>query len=92
MSTYPTLCVRVHAKSLLVMSDSVRHYGLQPTRLPCPWDSSGQNSGVGCHARLQGIFLTQGLNLYFLRLLHWQAGSLPLAPPANLHPALSTSK
>ena len=29
-------------------------------RLPCPWDSPGKNSGVGCHALLQGIFPTQG--------------------------------
>ena len=21
----------------------------QPTRLPCPWDSPGKNTGVGCH-------------------------------------------
>ena len=34
----------------------------------------------GCHALLQGIFLTQGLNLRLLHLLHWQAFSLPLAP------------
>ena len=27
----------------------------------CPWDSPGQNTGVGCHALLQGIFPTQGL-------------------------------
>ena len=27
-----------------------------------PWDSSGQNTGVGCHALLQGIFPTQGSN------------------------------
>ena len=40
--------------------------------------------GVGCHALLQGIFLTQGLNLCLLCLLHWQAGSIPLAPPGNL--------
>ena len=33
----------------------------------------------GCHALLQGIFLTQGLNLHLLRLLLWQADSLPLA-------------
>ena len=36
--------------------------GLQSTRLPCPWDSSGKNTGVGCHALLQGIFPTLGLN------------------------------
>ena len=28
----------------------------------CPWDSPSKNSGVDCHALLQGIFLTQGLN------------------------------
>ena len=33
--------------------------GLWPTRLLCPWDSLGRNTGVGCHFRLQGIFLTQ---------------------------------
>ena len=35
------------------MSDSVRPHGLQPTRLPCPWDSPGKNTGVGCHFLLQ---------------------------------------
>ena len=30
---------------------------------------------------LQGIFLTQELNWHLLRLLYWQARSLPLAPP-----------
>ena len=34
-------------------------------------------SWSGCHALLQGIFPTQGLNLRLLHLLHWQAGSLP---------------
>ena len=29
----------------------------------------------------QGIFPTQGLSLFHLYLLHWQASSLPLAPP-----------
>ena len=32
-------------------------------RLLCPWDSPGKNTGVGCHSLLQGISLTQGLNL-----------------------------
>ena len=35
------------------MSDSVRPHGLQPTRLPCPWDSPGKNTGVGCHFLFQ---------------------------------------
>ena len=28
----------------------------------CPWNSPGQNTGVSCHALLQGIFPTQGSN------------------------------
>ena len=35
------------------MSDSVRPQRWQPTRLPCPWDSPGKNTGVGCHFLLQ---------------------------------------
>ena len=41
--------------------------------LLCPWDSPGKNTGVGCHAVFQGIFLTQGFNLGFLycrQILH----------------------
>ena len=38
---------------------------------------------VGCHALLQGIFSTLGLNLCLLHLLHRQAGSLPLVPPGK---------
>ena len=41
----------------------------------CPWDSPGKNTGVGCHALLQGIFPTQGLNVCLLLcrriLYHW---------------------
>ena len=40
----------------------MRSRGLKPTRLLCPWDSSGKNTGVGSNSLLQGIFLTQGLN------------------------------
>ena len=46
-------------------------------------DSPGKNTGVGCHALLQGIFQTQGSSLHFLHLLHWQPGSLPLVPPGE---------
>ena len=53
-------------------------YELEPTRLFCPWDSPGKNTGVGCHALLQRIFLTQGSNLRLLCLLHWHMNhSLP---------------
>ena len=46
-------------------------------------DSPGRNAGVGCHALLQGIFPSQGLSPHLLRLLHRQAGSVPLAPPGE---------
>ena len=35
------------------MSDSVRPYRRPPTRLLCPWDPPGKNTGVGCHFLLQ---------------------------------------
>ena len=35
-------------------------------------DFPGKNTGVGCHALLQGIFLTQELNLCLLQLLHYR--------------------
>ena len=47
--------------------------GLQPSRVLCPWDFPGKNTGMGCHFLLQGIFPTQGSNPYLLHLclLHW---------------------
>ena len=47
--------------------------------LICPWDFPGNNTGVGCHDLLQGIFLTQESNPCLLCLLHWQEDSLPLS-------------
>ena len=38
-----------------VVSDSVRPHRRQPTRLHCPWDSPGKNTGVCCHFLLQCI-------------------------------------
>ena len=35
-----------------VVSDSLRSPGLQPTRLPRPWDFPGKSTGVGCHCLL----------------------------------------
>ena len=38
-----------------------------------PYDQKKKNTGVGCHALLQGIFPIQGLNQHLLCLLHGQA-------------------
>ena len=47
--TLPAACCQVTS----VTSDSVQPHRWQPTRLPCPWDSPGKNTGVGCHFLLQ---------------------------------------
>ena len=69
------------AKSRLTLCDSMDW----PTRLLCPWDFPGKDTGVECHFLLQGIFLTQGWNP---SLPHLQANSLPLShqrsPRCNL--------
>ena len=45
---------------------------LQLSRLLCPWDSPGKNTGVGCHVLPQGIFPPPGLSpVSFLPNLHW---------------------
>ena len=66
-----------------VASDYLQPHGLQFINLFCPWNSPSQNTGVDCHFLLQGIFPTQGLNPCLQRLLHWQADSLPVAPPGK---------
>ena len=76
VSNFPDVCVCARS----VVSNSLRPHGPYPPRLLCPWDSPGKNTGVSCHALLQGIFPTQGPNPC---VVHWQAESLPLAPPGK---------
>ena len=64
--TSPSVCVCVCEVSHSVVSDSLGSHGLQPTRLLCPWNSPGKNTGEGSHALLQGILPTQGSNLDLL--------------------------
>ena len=47
-----------------VVSDSVRPHRQQPTRVLCPWDSPGKNTGVGCH-----FLLHHCLSKIILRIL-----------------------
>ena len=57
-------------------------YGLQPTRLLCPWDSPGKSTGVGYHALLQEI--SQSRNwIYISCVSYFAAGSLPIEPPGK---------
>ena len=71
-----------------VMSDSLRSHGLSPTRLFCPWDFPGKNTGVGCPFLFQGIFLTWGSNFCLLCFVHWQVDSSPLHHLGHLHLAI----
>ena len=79
------LCVHV---CVLNHVPTLQPHGLQPARLLCPWDSPSRNTERGCHFLLQGIFLTQGLNL---RLLHWKMNSLPLSHLESSRILLSSS-
>ena len=56
----------------------LRPPGLQAASLLCPWDSPGQNAGVGCHFLL-GDLPDPGIKTMSLMFLHWQVGSLSLA-------------
>jgi len=51
-----------------------------PTRLLCPWDSPGKNTGVGCRALLQGNLPTPGTEP---RSPAFQADSLLSEPPGK---------
>ena len=46
---------KYNIKGAAVVSNSVRPHRRQPTRLPCPWDSPGKNTRVGCHFLLQCV-------------------------------------
>ena len=49
--------------------------------MDCPWNSLGQNTGVGSPSLLQGIFLTQELNqglLHCRRILYQQSYQAPV--------------
>ena len=58
----------VWSESLSVVSDSLWPHGLYS-----PWNSQRQNTGVGSHSLLQGIFTTKGSSqglLHFRRILY----------------------
>ena len=74
-----TLLLDACMLSCLAVSNSVILWTVVPQAL-LSMGFSRQEYGSGLHALLQGICPTQGLNPCSLHLLHWQAGSLPLAP------------
>ena len=71
------VCVCVQSLSRVYLSGAPWTVTCQD---PSSWNFLGKNTGAGCYFLLQGIFQSKGLNL---SLLHWQMGSLPLAPPGK---------
>ena len=43
--------------SCSVVSDSLQPHGLQPSRLLCPWEAPGKNTGAGCYFLTNGFYL-----------------------------------
>ena len=48
-------CPTAATAKLLQSYPTVRPHRRKPTRLPCPRDSPGKNTGVGCHFLLQCV-------------------------------------
>ena len=61
-----SLLMKVKCVSHPIVSNSLQPHGLYSTRILCPWNFPGKNTGVGCRFLLQGIFPTQGSNLGLL--------------------------
>ena len=74
------MCVCCACSATAVVSDSLWLYGLWPTRLLCPWDSPGKNTGVGCHASSRGSSWTRDwtrvscISCITSRLFSWAIG------------------
>ena len=60
--SWPWKSVKALIKSRCSESHSVLSDSLQPHGLYSPWNSPGQNAGVGSLSVFQGIFPTQGSN------------------------------
>ena len=66
----PTMCVCLVTQLCLTLCDPIDH---SPPGSSVHGDSRGKNTGVGCHALLQGIFPPQGSNsglLHCSRILY----------------------
>ena len=69
----------MHAK-LLQSFLIVQSYGMYPTRLLCQQILQARILEWVAMPSSRGFFPTQGSNQSLLCLLHWETGSLPLAP------------
>ena len=65
------ICMCMHTKWLQSCPTLCNPMDCSPPDSSVHGDSLGKNTGVDCHALLQGIFVTQGLSQRLLCLLHW---------------------
>ena len=70
-------------ESHLVVSDSLPPHGLSSARLICPWNSPGQNTGVGSHSLLQEIFPSRLVFILITAKVDFSDGSVVKNLPTN---------
>ena len=88
VSSKANVCVHLVAQSCLILCDPM---GCSLPGSSVHGDSSGKNTGVGCHALLQGIFPTQGSNsgLPHCRQILYHLS--PQGSPEGQHDTLNTA-
>ena len=82
MYNFEIYCVYVLSSS--VVYDSLQHHGLYSTRLFGPCNFPGENTGVGCHFLLQGVFPTRDQTHVSCIIFIGRYIFLPLAPSGKL--------
>ena len=83
LALFVVMLPKAHLASHSRMSNSLRPYRRQPTRLPRPWDSPDKNTGVGCYFLLQGMKVKSESEVAQSYPTLWPHG---LQPTRLLHP------
>ena len=78
-TVYTHIYLRLAVCSCLVTCDSFATPWIAARQAPLSVGFPGENTRAGCRFFFPRNSLTQGSSLCLLRLLHWEAGSLPLS-------------
>ena len=71
------------------MTNSVQSHRRQPTRLHCPQNSLGKNTGVGCHFLLQLSYIQEAIHTCSRLISSTSFMNLCSSSPSYLHPTPS---
>ena len=85
---FTTYTIVSYCQVASVVSDSVQPHRWQPTRLHCPWDSPGKNTGVGCHFQVNSREGTQPHS----STENWIKDLLSMALPIRKRPSFPCSQ